>query len=120
MPEIAQARVFSKCDVKSWFWHIQLDEQSSKMTALITPFGRYRWLKMPFGITSAPEVFQKALQQALVGLCSIFNIHDDIIVGGEGNSLRKAEESHAQRMQEMLTLCRKEHCIKQRQTQIHR
>ena len=49
------ARVFTVLDVRHGFWHIPLDEVPSLLTTFNTPFGRYRW---PFGISSAPEVFQ--------------------------------------------------------------
>ena len=88
MPEISHAKVFTKCDVKSGFWHICLEEESSKLATFITPFGRYRWLRMPFGIAPAPGVFQKSLEQALVGLSGVYNIHDDIIVVGEGHTVK--------------------------------
>ena len=93
MPEISQAKVFTKCDVKSGFRHICLEEESSKLTAFITPFGRCRWLRMPFGIAPAPEVFQKSLEQALVGLSGVYKIHDDIIVVGKDTQLRKQRKT---------------------------
>ena len=55
------ARVFSILDVKQGFWHVPLEEESSYLTTFNTPFGRYRWLRMPFGISSAPEVFQQKM-----------------------------------------------------------
>ena len=58
LPELAKAKVFSVCDVKNGFWHVELDQESSYLTTFGTPFGRYRWLKMPFGISQAPEYFQ--------------------------------------------------------------
>ena len=52
------AKVFTVLDVRKGFWHIELDEPSSYLTTFHTPFGRYRWRRMPFGISSAPEIFQ--------------------------------------------------------------
>lgn len=52
------AKVFTVLDVSKGFWHVELDEPSSFLTTFHTPFGRYRWRRMPFGISSAPEVFQ--------------------------------------------------------------
>ncbi len=68
LPSLSKAKVFSVVDAKSAFWHIALDEQSSKLTTFATPFGKYRWLRMPYGISPAPEIFQHRLKDALVGL----------------------------------------------------
>ncbi|XP_053405074.1 uncharacterized protein K02A2.6-like [Mercenaria mercenaria] len=65
LPELSNAKVFSKCDVKNAFWHVVLDEKSSYLTTFETPFARYRWLQMPFGISPAPEYFQQFLEQNL-------------------------------------------------------
>ena len=44
------AKVFSLLDIRSGFWHVKLDEPSSYLTTFNTPFGRYRWKRLPFGI----------------------------------------------------------------------
>ena len=46
------AKAFTKLDVRSGFWHIKLDQASSYLTTFNTPFGRFRWRRMPFGIRS--------------------------------------------------------------------
>ena len=50
------AKVFTVLDVRHGFWHVRLDDRSSYLTTFHTPFGRYRFKRMPFGISSAPEV----------------------------------------------------------------
>ena len=62
---LAGAKVFTKCDVWNGFWHVQLDKQSSYLTTFHTPFGRYRWKRLPFGISSAPEVFQRKMHELI-------------------------------------------------------
>ena len=52
---INKAKVFSVLDAKSGFWQVKRDEDSSYLTTFNTPFGRYRWLRMPLGINAAPE-----------------------------------------------------------------
>ena len=111
LPELTKARVFSKCDVKSGFWHIKLDEASSKLTTFSTPFGRYKWNRMPFGIAPAPEIFQCRLEQALLGLPGVRNIHDDIIVFGEGDSIDEAVVSHDARMLALLQRCEEQNIV---------
>ena len=63
MPEIASEfagkTVFSTLDLKDGYWQVKLDEDSSLLCTFNTPFGRYRFTRMPFGIKSASEVFQK-------------------------------------------------------------
>ncbi|VDI14483.1 Hypothetical predicted protein, partial [Mytilus galloprovincialis] len=56
LPELSKAKVYSKCDVKNGFWHVNLADESSFLTTFETPFGRYRWTKMPFGISPAPNI----------------------------------------------------------------
>ena len=85
LPSLTKARVFSVCDLRSGFWHISLDEKSSFLTTFATPFGRYHWLRMPFGIAPAPEIFQNRLDAAFSGLVGEKAIVDDLLVFGEGN-----------------------------------
>ena len=51
--QMANATLFSVLDAKSLFWQISLDSKSSLLTTFSTPFGHYRFLRMPFGINSA-------------------------------------------------------------------
>lgn len=57
IPDLAGAKVFSVFDAKDGFWQIKLSERSSYLTTFNTPYGRYRWLRMPFGISSGSEEF---------------------------------------------------------------
>jgi hypothetical protein len=43
--ELKDAKIFTKLDVKEAFYHAKLEEESSILTTMITPFGRYRWKK---------------------------------------------------------------------------
>ena len=83
---LAGAKVFTKCDVRNGFWHVQLDEQSSYLTTFHTPFGRYRWKRLPFGISSAPEVFQRKMHELIEGLDGVEVIADDFLIVGFGES----------------------------------
>ncbi|XP_062601691.1 uncharacterized protein K02A2.6-like [Saccostrea cucullata] len=65
---IPNAHVFSKLNAKSGFLQIKLNEKSSYLTTFNTPVGRYRWLRLPFGIKSAPEIFQHIMDQMLEGI----------------------------------------------------
>jgi hypothetical protein len=59
------AKIFSKMDVKEAFWHIKLDEESSYLTTMITPFGHFRWTRLAFGLKVSSDIFQRHLNEAL-------------------------------------------------------
>uniref|UniRef100_A0A669EUY2 Gypsy retrotransposon integrase-like protein 1 n=1 Tax=Oreochromis niloticus TaxID=8128 RepID=A0A669EUY2_ORENI len=78
---MSNATVFSVLDAKNSFWQVSLDQKSSMLTTFSTCFGRYRFLRMPFGLNAASEVFQRAMEQIFAGYpCAI--IVDDILIGG--------------------------------------
>ena len=68
--------IFSVLDAKSGFNQIALDHESSLLTTFNTPFGRYRWKRMPFGINSAPEVWQRTVNE-IIGIIEIVGSGDD-------------------------------------------
>lgn len=89
LPELHQARIFSIVDPKDGFWHIELDSNSSYLTTFATLWGRYRWLRMPLGISVAPEEFQRRMDTALNGIPGIRPIHDDLLIYGCGETEKR-------------------------------
>ena len=71
-------------------------EESRKLTTFITPFGRYCFNKMPFGIASAPEHFQKQMSKILAGLEGVLCLIDDVLVYG------KDQKEHDERLKAVL------------------
>ena len=59
LAQLTGATLFSKLDANSGFWQIPLAKPSRILTTFITPFGRYCFNKLPFGISCAPELFQR-------------------------------------------------------------
>ena len=82
LPDLTDARVFTKVDLASAFWHLELDHESSMLTTFATPYGRYRWLRLPFGLSVSSEIFQKRLHQELYGLPGVKCIADDVLIHG--------------------------------------
>ena len=82
LPDLTDACVFTKVDLASAFWHMELDEESSMPTTFSTPYGRYRWLRLPFGLSVSSEIFQKHLHQELDGLPGVKCIADDVLIHG--------------------------------------
>ena len=74
------ATVFSKLDANSGFWQIPLSETSRPFTTFITPFGRYHFNKLPFGISCAPELFQRRMNTILEGLEEMVCLMDDVLI----------------------------------------
>ena len=79
LAQLCGACVFSKLDANSGFWQIPLTASSKLLTTFLTHNGRYCFNKLPFGISSAPEHYQKRMGQGLPGvLCHM----DDVLVFG--------------------------------------
>ena len=66
--------------LQSGYWHIVLD---SLLTMFNTPWGKYRWLRLPFGLKIASDVFQERLDRVLRLLEGVHGIADDILTYGE-------------------------------------
>ena len=67
LPELAHAKVLPKVDCRNGYWQIKLEEESSMMTTFNTSFGRYRWMRMPFGNSPAGKTFQQYLEETIDG-----------------------------------------------------
>lgn len=99
--ELTGARIFSRLDANSGFYQIPLDEESSRICTFSTPFGRFRFLRMPFGLASAPEVYQKAMSQVFDGLSGVRVYVDDVLIWGSN------EKEHEERLRAALDAAQK-------------
>ena len=96
LAQLAGAKVFTKLDANSGFWQIPLSPESALLTTFITPFGRFHFRRLPFGISSAPEHFQRRMSEALSGLSGTVCLMDDILVHGT------TREEHDERLRIVL------------------
>ena len=96
LPKLTGAKVVSLLDAASGFWQIPLDRESAKLTTFITPFGRYFFNRLPFGITSAPEIFQREMTELLKDQEGLAVYMDDILIYSD------SEEVHEVRLQKTL------------------
>ena len=94
LPRLSRAKIFTVVDVKSGYWHVQLDAASSHLTTFGAPNGRYRWTRLPFGLSVAADIFQRKLDDVLTGLSNVARIVDDVIIWGDGDNLEDARRSH--------------------------
>lgn len=72
--------IFTKLDCTKGFWQIKLSERSQKFLTFATPWGRYSCLKLPFGLCSAPEVFQQIMSNLLKDIEKAEASMDDILI----------------------------------------
>ena len=98
--KLTGAKVFSVLDAKCGYWHLRLDEASSKLTTFNSPFGRWRFMRMPFGIVSAQEIFQRNAHETLEGLKGVEVLIDDILVYG------RTKKEHDTNLKALLERCK--------------
>ena len=94
--KLSGAKFFSKLDASSGYWQIPVDEESSQLLTFNSPFGRYRFTRVPFGIHSASELFQRTIEDMIRGIEGAANLQDDIIVWAE------TQEEHDKRLKQVL------------------
>lgn len=87
---------FTTLDLTHAYNQLQLDEESRKFATINTHQGLYRYTRLPFGIASAPAVFQRTMDAILQGLDGVACYIDDILVTG------KTDEEHLARLEEVL------------------
>ncbi|XP_070385024.1 uncharacterized protein [Dermacentor albipictus] len=90
-------KVFTKLDATASYHQVKLSEDSQELTTFITPYGRYCFCRLPFGITSAPEYFQKQMARILDGQEGVANMIDDILVFG------RTHQEHDARLSQVLS-----------------
>ena len=76
---LEDSTIFSKIDLQSAYLQMELEEESKEFTTINTHKGLYRFNRLAFGIASAPAIWQRAMEQVLVGIQCLL---DDVIVAG--------------------------------------
>ena len=80
--ECAHSPYFTKLDAHHGFWSIILNQESSLLTTFNSPFRRYHFLQLPFGLICSQDIFQKKMDQILEECQGCIGIADDITVHG--------------------------------------
>ena len=106
LPNLNNVKVMTTVDMRQAFWMLKLDRESSMITTFETPFGRYRWLRLPMGLNVSPEIFASRVQAALSGLHGVHCIADDILVTGSGDDTTAATRDHDANLLALLERCR--------------
>ena len=98
--KLTNATCFSILDITHAYWSVKLDEASSYLTTFSTPFGRYRYLRLPFGISVSSDLFQLKCNEIFEGLPGVTAIVDDILIYG------RTREEHDRNLQSVLDRAR--------------
>ncbi|XP_017304659.1 uncharacterized protein K02A2.6-like [Diaphorina citri] len=93
-------KVFSLVDLKQGFYQIPLHPKSTDLCTFSTPFGYYKYLRLPFGISTAPEVFFKITQKSFEDIENVLVYFDDILIATED------ETSHVKTLNQVLQRAR--------------
>ena len=96
LPQLSGATCFTKLDARSGYWNIKLKKESSLLTTFNTPFGRYRYLRLPFGLRSSQDEFQTKIDECFENLSGVIAIVDDILVYGH------TREEHDQNLRNVI------------------
>ncbi|KAK3926634.1 Retrovirus-related Pol polyprotein from transposon 17.6 [Frankliniella fusca] len=97
---LSHQEYYTLLDLKDGFYHIQLDEPSSFKCCFATPFGLYRFLGCPFGVVSAPELFQRLNEEIFKGIYNVLIYFDDVLAFG------KTKDEHDQAVRQVIQRAR--------------
>ena len=101
LERVGSSKCISKLDLSKGFYQIEVEKESIPKTAFITPFGKFQFLRMPFGLRNAPSIFQRVMECVLRG-CYMFSAPyiDDIVVFSQDG------EAHLTDLREVLIALR--------------
>ena len=102
---LAGGKYFTTLDLSNAYNQIQLDPSSRTYLTINTHRGLYQYTRLPFGVASAPAIFQKAMDVILQGIDNVICYLDDIMVTG------KTEEEHLKNLAKVLQ-CLREHDVR--------
>ena len=77
--------IFSVIDMADCYWHIELDDESSKLCTFNTPFGCNKFNRLPFGISCASDAAQAIVEKYFGDIAGVTAIHDDLIIAAATN-----------------------------------
>ena len=95
--KLGKAKFFTMLNLRSGYHHIALDDDAIKKTAFVTPLGKYKYLKVLFGLAQAPTYFQNPMNKVPNGLLFTLAYLDDVIIFSE------SAEQHFKHIQIVLT-----------------
>lgn len=80
MTKLSGCKFFSKLDISQAYYHVELHPDSRNLTTFMSSGGLMRYKRMVFGMNSAPEIFQKLIEEMIAECQGTFNFLDDILI----------------------------------------
>ena len=80
---LAKGKYFTKLDLQHTYQQLEVEESSQELLTINTHKGLYRYVRLPFGISSAPSIFQAVMDQILKGQKNTICYLDDILIMGQ-------------------------------------
>ena len=84
--QLAGSTRFTKLDGTSSYLCIVLDYESSLLTTFNTPWGRYRFIRLPFGLACSQDIFQRMMDQLIERCEGVIGIADDVVIHGKDDA----------------------------------
>lgn len=94
--KLAGGKKFTKLDLSQAYQQVELDESSKQYLTINTHKGLYQVNRLPYGVASAPAIFQKLMDQVLQGIDGVICYLDDILITGQDT------ETHMKHLEEVL------------------
>jgi len=99
--KLCNKHYFTVLDLKDGFWHVKLDDKSSKLCTFSTPFGCYKFNRLPFGLNMAPKYFQKINSENFGDIEGVTIYFDDVLIAAD------TEEAHDLIVKKVINRARK-------------
>ena len=99
--KLAGAKIFSKLDARHGYWAVVLDDESSLKTTFNSPFGRFRFRRLPFGLNLSQDVYQERMDHILEHCPGTMSIADDVAVFG------RDEDEHDANLRNLMETARR-------------
>ena len=102
LERVGSSKIISKLDLNKGFYQVEVDPGSQCKTAFVSPYGKFEFKRMPFGLKNAPAAFQR-MMEVVLGDCYEFSAPyiDDVVVYSEN------EVEHVQHLRCVLECFRK-------------
>ena len=94
---LSGGKKFTRLDLSSAYLQMELETESRNYVTINTHLGLYRYTRLPFGIASAPAIFQRSMDAILQGMPSVICYLDDLLVTGT------SDQEHLQNLQQVLS-----------------